>query len=230
MKKTVIAVIVFSVWFGMSQLAPAQPFLERLEQRIRDRVNQQPDDPAAAPPVQPAGRQPGYLGAVADDTNDRGRGVRILDVRPDGPAHKAGLRKQDLITALAGTRVRQMSDMADVLELFPAGESLTFDVLRDGKPQKIKVTLGRRPAPAVGPAEPRPETVPIPAPAAGAPPALPRTPIDPLGVEPDLQGPRLPDLPAAEPSQIEQLQRRIEQLERRVAELERALAETLKKP
>jgi len=219
MKRTVIAVIVFSVWLGTARPAPAQPILERLEQRIRDRLNQRinpdkPDQPAVNPaaerPERDADKEPGYLGVVADDKEDRGRGVRVLEVRPGGPAEKAGIRKRDLITGLAGIRVRQMSDMADVLELFPAGDSLTFDILRDGQLKKIKVTLGRRPAPA---GQPPADVAPVEPPAAGPKPADPHTVKRPLDA----------------PARIEQLQRRIEQLERRVAELERALAEPLKK-
>ena len=48
------------------------------------------------------------MGIVADDQNDRGRGVRVLDVTADGPGAKAGLRTQDLIVSLSGMRVRQL--------------------------------------------------------------------------------------------------------------------------
>jgi hypothetical protein len=35
--------------------------------------------------------------------------------------------------------------MADVVKLYQANETITFDVLRDGKTMKIHVTLGQRP-------------------------------------------------------------------------------------
>jgi membrane-associated protease RseP (regulator of RpoE activity) len=217
-------------WAGVACQAQAPPVLERLEQKIRNRI-EQPAEPAQAtaenaPADRPAAKagsetdgQPGYVGIIADDAQDRGRGVRVLEVRPDGPADKAGLRKQDLITAVAGARVRQMTDMADVLMLYPAGEPVVFDVLRGEKPVQVKVTLGRRSSPW--------GKLPI------RPPELPIPPTKAPGAEPLLAGPRLDEQPpaaAAEPaSEIELLRRRVEQLEHRVAELERALAESLRK-
>lgn len=231
-----------AAWLGTSRLAAAQPaaerpVLERLERQIRNRPGQAQrpgnpaedpgaarSDPAAAEAAaeQPAGRtaarasrEPGYVGVLADDRKDRGRGVRILEVRPGGPAAKSGLQKGDLVTGVAGIRVRQMTDMAEVLALFPAGDSVVFDVLRGQKQQAIKVVLGRRPAPAAQPAE---------GPPVGPPPTEP--PAQPAGPEPP--PPAAPGPPANAAAELQRLQQRIEQLERRVAELERRLAEVLK--
>ena len=146
--------------------ASAQSALERLERQIRQRAEQPAggeraaDGPKPPPPPVPGNDlgkpndvEPGYLGVVADDQNDRGRGVRILAVHPASPGEKAGLRRQDLVTAMAGIRVRQMSDMSDILETFGAGQVLDFDILRDGKSQKVRVTLGPQlePPKAAGP-------------------------------------------------------------------------------
>ncbi len=174
-----IFICLLSLWFSTA-VASAQPVLERLEQRIRERVKPlvtgavPADRGAAQRPLPPAGRpaaaglpvnfEPGYLGVVADDQKDRGRGVRVLDLRPGGPAEKAGILRNDLINGIAGIRVRQMTDMADIMILFSPGDILTFDVLRGNKQQQVKVTLGRRPAP-----KGRPEAVPPPAGTAAAP-------------------------------------------------------------
>jgi len=226
MKRTIIATIGLSVCFVSAAPLPAQPILNRLQQRIRDRIDEQLDvaqppreRPGQQPrratpaPAQPstavaAERQPGYLGVVADDKNESGRGVRILDVRPGGPAERAGLRKQDLIVAMAGSRVAKMSDMAQVLGLFSAGDTLDFDVQREGRRLKLKVTLGHRP-----PAAPQPSAA-----------------VTPPATGPRLSAPHVSRRPTERPSPIETLQRRIEQLERRVAELEKSLAESRKKP
>ena len=206
MKETVVVAIAFSLWLVAAPCVMAQPILERLERRIRDRLTQPnvppppqpagPENESPAPPavsgVQKAADEPGYLGVMADDREDRGRGVRILDVRLGSPAEKAGLRKDDLIVAIATVAVRQMSDMADVLPLYRPGDSVAFDILRDGKPRQVEVILGRRPAAARRP-------IAAPPPAERAPP------------------------------EVAQLQRRIEELERRITELEQALAEALKK-
>ncbi len=226
MDRTIIGAALLSFWVGSGGAVLAQPALERLEASIRDRLEApQPAEPAAIPANPPAAQpaearphaQPGYLGVVADDKTDRGRGVRVLQVRPQGPAELGGLRKQDLITAVAGIRVRQMSDMADVLELFGVGEAVIFEIVRDEKARQVKVTLG--PQPAVPLLPPLPPTVTPP----GTPPAAPVPP------EPVAPMPGDPNPPAGAASEVQRLQQRVEQLERRVADLERVLAEVLKK-
>ncbi|NQU25750.1 MAG: PDZ domain-containing protein [Candidatus Nealsonbacteria bacterium] len=200
MNRTLLASVVCLIWLGLTCPVPGQPVLERLEQRIRGRL----DGPAdVAQPAEPADDRPqGYLGAVADDTADRGRGVRILEIHAGSPAEKAGLRPKDLVTGLAGIRIRQMADMADVLEAHAPGDSVEFEVLRNGQTSKIKVTMGDRRAER---------------PAAAA--VQPPDPVEPpVAVSP-------PD----DVTPVEKLQRRIEQLERRVAELERLVGELSKK-
>ena len=207
--------------------ARAQPALERLERQIRERIGTSEDAPptvAPPPPQAPpeaAGVEPGYLGVAADDRVDRGRGVRISTVQPGSPADKAGLRRQDLITAVGGIRVRQLADMSEILATFGPGQRLDFDVLRDGKPQQVRVVLGQRPADGERP--PPPEGVPLPP---GQ--AIPAPPEPQQAAGPQLQPPKTIGRQSPEASRIERLQRRVDELERRVEELERAL-KTLRK-
>jgi len=263
MKKAIVALVVLLgmlwLWPG-TQSVLAQPILERLEKSIRNRreAAKKPAKPAETPakperakeadqPGEDAGLSAddgsGYLGAIVDDKNDRGRGVRVLEVRPNGPAAQAGLRPNDLITGIAGARVRQMSEMADVLGLFPPGDTVAFDILRGEGQQQVKVTLGRRPTGKPSAQQP---TVAAPTPAVkpaadGRKPTFPAVkdpavpPPPDLLEEPPLGGPQLApppqpvDQPADEQAEIKGLRRRIEQLERRVAELEQALGKTPKK-
>jgi len=200
MNKALVAGVVCVISLGVTspvpaQAVPAQSVLDRLEQRIRDRADGPADEAEPADPAgdagkgAPADRPQGYLGVVADDSEDRGRGVRILEIHAGSPAAKAGLRPKDLVTGLADIRIRQMADMADVLELYAPGDSLLFEVLRNGQTSKIKVTMGRRPAAQADP----------------PPPADP-PPADDARVE-QLQ------------RRIEQLERRVAELERLVGEL-----------
>ncbi len=253
--------------FSSASTAWSQTPLERLENQIRQRVGQQPTPPppqpgisapnSAIPETEPASpaenREPGYLGLLADDSHDRGRGVRVLEVRADGPAAKGGLKKQDLITSVAGVRTRQMSEMSDVLNLYAAGEVVEFEVLRDNKPLPVKVTLGRRPPQNV-PAEPSTEAIPPPpgeaisnestqAPSKDASPpegAKKSSFLEPFKLKSTNPGEQKPaesgeiappallpprnTAPDERPN-LEQLQKRVEELERRVAELEKALAD-----
>ena len=162
--------------------------------------------PAAAGAAKPAGSR-GYLGAVVDDTTDRGRGVRVLSVRPGGPADRAGLRPDDLITTAAGTRVRQLVDLTGVLDSLGPGDRLSLEAIRNGRPVKGEVVLGQ-PSANAGP------------PATGAipPPAL----VPPGGTAPAIPA-EGPALVSGDSARIEQLQRRIEQLEHRVEALERQI-------
>jgi hypothetical protein len=146
---------------------------------------------------------------VADDQKDRGRGVRIVEVYRGGPADKAGIRKQDLITAIGGIRVRQMTDMADMLDTFMPGQSVDFELLRGGRLVKLRAAMAERP----GTAAQRWSTGEQ---AGGLPEPIPLPP-----------GEAIPK--PAESARIEQLQRRVDELERRVAELERELAAVRKK-
>jgi membrane-associated protease RseP (regulator of RpoE activity) len=228
--KTSITVLFLGVLmgFGMRGPALAQTALDRVESRVRQQlggakpetgtVAQAPASGVNAPPQpQPpagpakAGGQ-GWLGVVADDENDRGRGVRVLEVNPDGPAAKAGFKPQDLITTIGTIRVRQMSEVADMLEMYKPGDVVTFEVQRDGKAQKLQATLAPRPAqraalPGTAPAESKPaEPMLLP------PQAAPATPPG-----------RIPNVQSDDRGRIELLEQRVQQLEQRVTDLERAL-------
>lgn len=102
--------------------------------------------PAAAGAA-PAADRP-YLGIFADDREDRGRGVRVLQVYDGGPGAKAGLQARDLITGVAAMPVRQMSELGDILELYKPGDKLAVEVQRDGQTKKLEITLGHHQAAA----------------------------------------------------------------------------------
>ena len=108
--------------------------LDRLEQSLRQRDNQQQ-------------QEPGYLGVIADDRNENSAGVRIIDVVEKGPAESSGLKKDDLVVSIDGRAVRKMEDMGRALQGSPVGRRMIFEVERDGRRQQVAVTLGRRPAP-----------------------------------------------------------------------------------
>ena len=82
---------------------------------------------------------------VADDRQDRGHGVRVQEVVDGAPAARAGLLVGDLIIAIDGRPVRQMSDLAAAIQGTPPLSNLTFDVVRGDETRKIRITSGRRP-------------------------------------------------------------------------------------
>jgi len=233
------------VWSGSE--AAGQSILKRLESEIRQRVA---EDSAAKGATALSQRPPGYLGAVVDDREDRGRGVRILDIRPGGPADLAGLHVGDLVTGVAGVRVRQTEDLADIMAVFPEGSRVALDVLREGNTEKIDVVLGRRESPVDVPL-PLPEAVPLPEPSADpdvaatqpdpsqqptmpsmpmeAPPAVPPAPSSSSAgpAMPSSEGDSAVSKPAAstDSGELQLLRARIAELERRVEALEKALAD-----
>src|SRR3954469_20785177 len=81
-----------------------QPTVNRVEQSLREQLGAATDPSAKA--------EPGFLGLIADDRQEEGRGVRVMDVMPQGPAAKAGLKAGDLITGINSREIKTMDDMA----------------------------------------------------------------------------------------------------------------------
>jgi serine protease Do len=66
-------------------------------------------------------------------------------VVPGSPADKAGLRERDIITTVEGQAIDTEHPLDAVLSQFAPGQTVSVTILRDGKEQKVSVTLGTRP-------------------------------------------------------------------------------------
>jgi S1-C subfamily serine protease len=140
--------IALSWWWTASCFG--QPALDQLEKDLRGLVGngaQPAPEGGAAAGQKPAAAEPGYLGVIADDRQDVGAGVRILDLLPGGPADKAGLRAGDLVVGVGDKPVRSMDDFGKQMTGAAPGTKLKFSVQREGQSQTVEVTLGRRPPP-----------------------------------------------------------------------------------
>lgn len=96
----------------------------------------------------------GYLGvniqSLDEDTatglglssND---GAAIVNVNPNTPASKAGLKVGDIITAFNGKKVSNSRELSLAVSETPIGSPGTVDLIRDGKPTQIKVVVGDLP-------------------------------------------------------------------------------------
>jgi S1-C subfamily serine protease len=73
-----------------------------------------------------------------------GGGVRITQVISGSPADDAGLKKDDVITAVDGRSVETVADVQSALENRSPGDKVTFSVRRDDHEEEIAVALGRR--------------------------------------------------------------------------------------
>ncbi len=96
----------------------------------------------------------GYMGvslqnmdpALAQSLGIKGdKGAVVGDVTPGAPGAKAGLKSMDVITAINGKKVDGSDDLTMNVISHQPGETVTLDVVRDGKPMTIQVTLAARP-------------------------------------------------------------------------------------
>jgi serine protease Do len=74
------------------------------------------------------------------ETNRDAQGVFVEEVRPDGPAEKAGIKPSDIIVEFDGEQVRGVRQFSRlVLETVP-GRSVKATVVRDGKKRDVQIT------------------------------------------------------------------------------------------
>ena len=93
-----------------------------------------------------AGKQArGWPGIESDKSTDPA-GYKVTKVLPNGPAEKAGLKAGDILVALNGlSYASQTEEIKKAKETMKPGDTVTYSLLRDGKKQDIKVTLGKMP-------------------------------------------------------------------------------------
>lgn len=124
----------------LSERAIAQQAVDRLEAQLAEpgRIAPAPDDV-----VESTSRA--YLGVMADDRQEQGRGVRIVDVAAGGPADRARLRIGDLITAIDGQAIGSMADLGAIVEQAQPEQRLAIAIQRGEQSLDVSVTLGTRP-------------------------------------------------------------------------------------
>ena len=93
----------------------------------------------------------GYLGvAIGDLDNElakvykRKEGALILDISPETPAAKYGLKRGDLIYSINGKPIKDKTSLQNTIASFPPDEKIKMDVERDEKDISLTIVLGDR--------------------------------------------------------------------------------------
>jgi serine protease Do len=84
-----------------------------------------------------------YIGVSIDPD---GRECRILEVTPDSPASRAGLRANDVLLQFDGANINTYGELRQVLLRRRPGIEVPLSVMREGETLTIKVRLGKKPA------------------------------------------------------------------------------------
>jgi len=71
------------------------------------------------------------------------RGALIAGVNEGGPAEKAGMKSGDVIVKFDGQDIREMRDLPRAVASTAVNKSVDVVVLRNGKQQTLRITLGR---------------------------------------------------------------------------------------
>jgi S1-C subfamily serine protease len=72
---------------------------------------------------------------------DRSEGVVIVDVAPDSPAARAGLKRGDVVTHANGRRMRSAADLRNQVGLTPVGEEIELTVHRGGETRTLRARI-----------------------------------------------------------------------------------------
>jgi hypothetical protein len=81
-----------------------------------------------------------WLGVVLED-ND-GAGVRISRVYPGSPAARSGLRRDDVVVAIAGQEVKSVGQMIEQIQELKPDTHVELVVRRNAEERKLTATLG----------------------------------------------------------------------------------------
>ncbi len=73
------------------------------------------------------------------------RGALVSDVRPNGPAAKAGLKNGDVITAVNGKPVEDSTRLSLAVSAIAPGETIDLEVIREGEKRTLTAKAGERP-------------------------------------------------------------------------------------
>jgi Do/DeqQ family serine protease len=83
-------------------------------------------------------------------------GALVSSVNPNSAAERAGIRVEDVIVSINGTRIRDSGSLKALIGLLRPGEQVRVGLIRDGREQTVVAELGELQATPTAP-EPEPE-------------------------------------------------------------------------
>lgn len=119
------------------------------DKTLNVRVASTPDDPARMSDI----RRP-WGGVTPVDVplqlrsfwgGDEERGVLVGEVVPNGPAQRGGLQVGDLVLAVDGKNVATASDLTRRIQLGGVGNTIMFELSRQGTRLAVEITLEDQP-------------------------------------------------------------------------------------
>jgi serine protease Do len=70
------------------------------------------------------------------------KGALVVDVAKEGPADKAGLKKNDVVIAYRGKEVTDTNELRNLVAETPIGTESKITILREGKKEELTVKIG----------------------------------------------------------------------------------------
>jgi serine protease Do len=69
-------------------------------------------------------------------------GAKVMDVVKGGPADRAGLKKNDVVTRYGDKEIADSSELQNSVAATPPGRDMKLTILRDGKQQELTARIG----------------------------------------------------------------------------------------
>ena len=95
-----------------------------------------------------------YIGIVGFDKEiaryykqekDIQEGVYVVDIDERGPAYKAGIRVDDIITRVGDIKVTKMLELRSAIYSYKVGDRVGIRFIRRGKEHVVEMVLGKKP-------------------------------------------------------------------------------------
>jgi serine protease Do len=124
---------------------------ERPRPEGREVAPRQPRAEGAKPDQSPKASQRPWVGVATSGIEDslrshleleEGFGIQVIEVIPDSPANKAGLKRSDIITYFGDQRLISPEHLSLLVRTCSPGDEVTFKIIRKGAEESVKVTLG----------------------------------------------------------------------------------------